>query len=157
MDTIAEWQLCLTLVYWSRLWCHCDAVITHLQAAEVSCIALADYRCMCAGAQPTFIIPKVSGFLPNRPVAHLPLMLYIPGIDGTGMAASRQFPGLMGSFDFRTFSVPLNDRTPFTGLVDIIKYAHMSICNPMSICCSFHCCATDKALSAPIAPVAVQK
>ena len=81
-------------------------------------------RCMsliCAGAQPTFITPKVPGFLPNRPVSHLPLMLYIPGIDGTGMAASRQFPGLMGSFDFRAFSVPVNDRTPFTGLVDIIK------------------------------------
>ena len=82
-------------------------------------------------------------------------MLYIPGIDGTGMAASRQFPGLMGSFDFRTFSVPLNDRTPFTGLVDIIKYAHVSVCSLMSSC-SFHSCATDKALSAAIAKVAVQ-
>ena len=76
---------------------------------------------LLSGAEPTFIIPKVPGFPPQRPVAHLPIMLYIPGIDGTGMAASRQFPSLMGSFDFRAFSVPLNDRTPFTGLVQIIK------------------------------------
>lgn len=73
------------------------------------------------GAEPTFIIPSIPGFAPDRQVAHLPLMIYIPGIDGTGMAASRQFPALMGSFDFRSFSVPLNDRTPFLGLVDIVK------------------------------------
>ncbi len=78
--------------------------------------------CQCvAGAEPSFIIPKLPGFPSERQVAHLPLMLYIPGIDGTGMAASRQFPALMGSFDFRSFSVPQNDRTPFTALVDIIK------------------------------------
>ena len=76
---------------------------------------------MHAGTKPTFIIPKVPGFHPERPVAHMPLMLYLPGIDGTGMAASRQFPTLMASFDFRAFSVPLSDRTPFAGLVDIIK------------------------------------
>ncbi|KAL3153931.1 hypothetical protein ABBQ32_013493 [Trebouxia sp. C0010 RCD-2024] len=78
-------------------------------------------RLASAGTQPTFIIPKVPGFHPERPVAHMPLMLYLPGIDGTGMAASRQFPNLMASFDFRAFSVPLSDRTPFTGLVDIIN------------------------------------
>ena len=65
--------------------------------------------------------PSCQDSHPERQVAHLPLMLYIPGIDGTGMAASRQFPGLMGSFDFRSFSVPVNDRTPFNGLVQIVK------------------------------------
>ena len=74
-----------------------------------------------AGAEPSFIIPKLPGFPPDRKVGHLPFMLYVPGIDGTGMAASRQFPGLMEAFDFRAFSVPVSDRTPFDGLVGIIK------------------------------------
>lgn len=96
------------------------------QAATGSSVATSESavradRQAIGGAEPTFIIPKLPGVPPERQVAHLPLMLYIPGIDGTGMAASRQFPGLMDSFDFRSFSVPLNDRTPFNGLVQIIK------------------------------------
>ena len=77
--------------------------------------------CALAGAEPSFIVPQLPGFAPNRKADHLPLMLYVPGIDGTGMAASRQFPGLMECFDFRAFSVPVSDRTPFQGLVDILK------------------------------------
>lgn len=73
-----------------------------------------------SGTKPTFIVPKLPGFPADRKVDHLPIMLYVPGIDGTGMAASRQFPGLMESFDFRAFSVPVSDRTPFTGLVDVL-------------------------------------
>ena len=53
----------------------------------------------------------------------LPLLLYLPGIDGTGLAASRQFPSLLRRFDMRTFVVPPGDRTPFEGLVrSIVDY-----------------------------------
>ena len=76
---------------------------------------------LVTGAKPSFIIPELPGFPESRKRDHLPLMLYVPGIDGTGMAASRQFPGLMECFDFRAFSVPVADRTPFVGLVDILK------------------------------------
>lgn len=37
---------------------------------------------------------------------HLPLMLYLPGIDGSGLAASRQFPALLQRFDLRTLVTP---------------------------------------------------
>ena len=37
---------------------------------------------------------------------HLPLMLYLPGIDGSGLAAARQFPSLLRSFDLRTLVTP---------------------------------------------------
>ncbi|PSC68099.1 Acyltransferase chloroplastic [Micractinium conductrix] len=50
---------------------------------------------------------------------HLPLMLYLPGIDGSGLAAARQFPSLLRSFDLRTLVTPPLDRTPFEGLVQI--------------------------------------
>ena len=49
-------------------------------------------------------------------------MLYIPGIDGTGLAASRQFPSLVKDFDLRAMSIPGNDRTPFQTLVRIVRY-----------------------------------
>ena len=44
-------------------------------------------------------------------------MVYLPGIDGTGLAASRQFPSLLRRFDLLTFVTPPADRTPFAGLV----------------------------------------
>lgn len=37
---------------------------------------------------------------------HLPLMLYLPGVDGSGLAASRQFPSLLQRFDLRTLVTP---------------------------------------------------
>ena len=47
-------------------------------------------------------------------------MIYLPGIDGTGLAASRQFPSVMQAFDLRAFLTPVQDRTSFDDLVDII-------------------------------------
>lgn len=47
-------------------------------------------------------------------------MLYLPGIDGTGLAASRQFPSLAVDFDLRALSIPGHDRTPFNQLVEIV-------------------------------------
>jgi len=48
----------------------------------------------------------------------LPILFYFPGFDGTGMGASCQFPTLMEAFDFMSFTIPLNDRTPFQELVE---------------------------------------
>eukprot|EP00887_Chlorella_sp_A99_P005096 scaffold25.g5096.t1 len=66
----------------------------------------------------------------------LPLLLYLPGIDGTGLAASRQFPSLHRRFDLRVFVTPSDpppppplppfprainqDRTPFDELVRLV-------------------------------------
>lgn len=38
--------------------------------------------------------------------ADLPLLLYLPGIDGSGLAAARQFPSLLQRFDMRTLVTP---------------------------------------------------
>ncbi|GAX78319.1 hypothetical protein CEUSTIGMA_g5761.t1 [Chlamydomonas eustigma] len=51
----------------------------------------------------------------------LPLILYLPGIDGTGLAAYRQFPYLSERFDLRALFMPPNDRTPFKDLVLKVK------------------------------------
>lgn len=55
--------------------------------------------------------PRVASLLPAHGTAHeersaLPLMLYLPGIDGSGLAASRQFPLLLKKFDMRTLVTP---------------------------------------------------
>jgi len=45
-------------------------------------------------------------------------MFYLPGIDGTGLAAYRQFPSLCQSFDLRCLVIPPHDRTTFEELAD---------------------------------------
>lgn len=44
-----------------------------------------------------------------------------PGIDGTGLAAYKQFPALTEAFDFVALSVPAHDRTRFPRLVEIVE------------------------------------
>lgn len=53
----------------------------------------------------------------------LPLMVYLPGIDGTGLAAARQFPSLLRNFDLVTLITPSGDRSDFNALVrTVIDY-----------------------------------
>ncbi|GFR43739.1 hypothetical protein Agub_g4849, partial [Astrephomene gubernaculifera] len=54
----------------------------------------------------------------SPPAASLPLLVYLPGIDGTGLAAYRQFPGLAARFQLRAVFLPPEDRTPFGQLVE---------------------------------------
>ncbi|GLI58562.1 hypothetical protein VaNZ11_000309 [Volvox africanus] len=54
----------------------------------------------------------------SPPASSLPLLVYLPGIDGTGLAAYRQFPRLSTRFDLRGVFLPPEDRTPFHGLVE---------------------------------------
>lgn len=74
-----------------------------------------------SGGPPRFIQPYIPGRAAG--VAHdtLPLMVYLPGIDGTGLAASRQFPYLADAFDLHALSIPGADRTPFEGLIKLIE------------------------------------
>eukprot|EP01025_Chloroclados_australasicus_P039094 TRINITY_DN40382_c0_g1_i4.p2 TRINITY_DN40382_c0_g1~~TRINITY_DN40382_c0_g1_i4.p2 ORF type:complete len:318 (+),score=17.59 TRINITY_DN40382_c0_g1_i4:121-1074(+) len=61
---------------------------------------------------------------PDMPIQNkidLPLMLYIPGLDGTGFAASQQFLNLSRYFDLRILIVPPTDRSTFEELVAIVK------------------------------------
>ena len=94
-------------------------------------VGMTSWRVNTAGGPPRFIQP----FIPGRPLRpdqaaaeELPLMVYLPGIDGTGLAASRQFPFLVDAFDLHCLSVPSADRTPFPQLVSLIECAPSCLC-----------------------------
>lgn len=69
--------------------------------------------------------PRVFSPLPprnwRRTPEDLPLLLVLPGIDGTGYTAASQFPALSEHFDLKTFLIPVDDRTPLDGLVKILR------------------------------------
>lgn len=73
------------------------------------------------GAPPRFMCPLILGGRPLAERSSLPYLLYLPGIDGTGLAAYKQFPGLAEAFDLVAFSVPPHDRTKFPRLVEIVE------------------------------------
>jgi hypothetical protein len=66
-------------------------------------------------------------------------MYYMPGIDGSGLAAYRQFPRLTRAFDLRCLIIPRTDRSSFEELVDTVavssrargKAMHSSMQLPM--------------------------
>jgi hypothetical protein len=68
--------------------------------------------------------PYVPGRSSGLDPTTLPYMLYIPGIDGTGLAAYRQFPKLVEAFDLHAFTIPPHDRTRVPRLVEMIECAH---------------------------------
>lgn len=65
-------------------------------------------------------LPDPEAQLPLAGRPSLPLMIYLPGIDGTGLAAARQFPRLLERFDLITLVTPPKDRTGFNELVEIV-------------------------------------
>lgn len=64
-------------------------------------------------------------------------MFYMPGIDGTGLAAYRQFPRLTSAFDLRCLIVPRTDRSTFEQLVEDVSVSSM-VSAPGSSC-SYAC------------------
>lgn len=48
----------------------------------------------------------------------------MPGIDGTGLAAYRQFPRLTRAFDLRCLIIPRTDRSTFDELTDYVAVRH---------------------------------
>jgi len=73
-----------------------------------------------SGGPPRVFSPLPPNHLERNP-ADLPLLIVLPGIDGTGYTAAAQFPGLSERFDLKTFLIPVNDRTPLDGLVQILR------------------------------------
>ena len=76
-----------------------------------------------AGGPPRFVSPLVPNRAAAPPRATLPYMLYLPGIDGTGLAAYKQFPGLVQDYDLRALFIPVADRTPFPELLELCECA----------------------------------
>jgi pimeloyl-ACP methyl ester carboxylesterase len=52
--------------------------------------------------------------------ATLPILFFLTGLDGAGLAAWRAFDSLAARFDVRVLTVPAADRTPFGGLVELV-------------------------------------
>eukprot|EP00898_Chlorokybus_atmophyticus_P001268 jgi/Chlat1/2141/Chrsp17S08743 len=67
---------------------------------------------------PRFFCPLVDAN--TRPPLNAPLLLYLPGIDGTGFSAWFQFKPLMRLFEVQCLHVPRDDRTHFRGLLDVV-------------------------------------
>ncbi|XP_047054714.1 phytyl ester synthase 1, chloroplastic-like isoform X3 [Lolium rigidum] len=70
------------------------------------------------GGPPRWFCPVECG----RPeVEKAPLLLFLPGIDGVGMELILHHKSLGRVFEVRCFHVPVNDRTPFEGLLRIVE------------------------------------
>ena len=59
----------------------------------------------------------------SKDASELPLLFFLPGIDGVGLAAARQWPKLASLFDLRVMAVPADDRTSLDGLIEIVAAA----------------------------------
>jgi pimeloyl-ACP methyl ester carboxylesterase len=61
---------------------------------------------------------RFSHFLPpQKPQPDAPLLLYLPGMDGTGQLLRHQIPFLEKSFDIWRLSIPVDDLTDWDALV----------------------------------------
>uniref|UniRef100_A0A0D9Y8E3 Serine aminopeptidase S33 domain-containing protein n=1 Tax=Oryza glumipatula TaxID=40148 RepID=A0A0D9Y8E3_9ORYZ len=77
------------------------------------------------GGPPRWFCPVECG----PPAVHAPpLLLFLPGIDGVGMELIMQHKSLGKVFEVRCLHIPVNDRTPYEGLLQImeesVKYEH---------------------------------
>lgn len=64
-------------------------------------------------------------------MARRPLLLYLPGFDGTPIAPFLQFPSLGEDFHVQALSVGMEDRSTFDDLVDSVV-EHLDACVPPS-------------------------
>jgi pimeloyl-ACP methyl ester carboxylesterase len=78
----------------------------------------------------SFVSPLLDeGYLPvveayeNQTLTEKPLLLYLPGFDGTWLAPFIQFPELSTTFDVRCLTIPMTDRSTFEELkTDVIDF-----------------------------------
>jgi len=54
----------------------------------------------------------------TQPDPTRPLFIFLPGMDGTALSMHQQLAGLQSTFDLRYLSIPVNDRTPWSGFID---------------------------------------
>ncbi|KAF0908349.1 hypothetical protein E2562_024759 [Oryza meyeriana var. granulata] len=77
------------------------------------------------GGPPRWFCPVDAG---KPAVDNAPLLLFLPGTDGVGMGLILHHKSLGRVFEVRCLHIPVNDRTPFEGLLQVvensIKYEH---------------------------------
>lgn len=76
---------------------------------------------------------------PNKPKPSHPLLIYLPGMDGTGKLLKNQLRGLGKFFDIRCLSIPSDDLTDWSGLVEqtaelIQAERQLNISRPVYLC-----------------------
>ena len=53
----------------------------------------------------------------------LPLLLVLPGLDGSGITAMTQYPELAADYDVRAMSIPPDDRSAYLDIVELVATA----------------------------------
>ncbi|KAI4350028.1 hypothetical protein L6164_010556 [Bauhinia variegata] len=71
------------------------------------------------GGAPRWFCPVECG----RPLKDSPTILFLPGLDGTGMGLILHHKALGKAFEVRCLHIPVQDRTPFEGLVELVEEA----------------------------------
>lgn len=66
------------------------------------------------------LVPSSSSSSPPSS-AGKPLLLYLPGLDGTGLTAFVQYPALAEEFEVRCLTMPTTDRSTFMDLVHLVR------------------------------------
>ncbi|XP_072954046.1 phytyl ester synthase 1, chloroplastic isoform X2 [Typha angustifolia] len=69
------------------------------------------------GGPPRWFCPVECG----PPIKDAPLLLFLPGTDGVGVGLILHHKSLGKFFEVRCLHIPVNDRTPFEGLVKIVE------------------------------------
>ncbi|GAB2287394.1 hypothetical protein Dimus_021772 [Dionaea muscipula] len=68
------------------------------------------------GGPPRWFCPVECG----QPLKDSPLLLFLPGMDGIGLGLIMHHKHLGRAFEVRCLHIPVNDRTPFEGLVKLV-------------------------------------
>jgi len=92
---------------------------------ETEGVTLDDLLAAKTGGPPRFFSPITFtssgvGCAVGRDPETKPRMVYVPGLDGTGFAASAQFERLREDFELSCLNVPVGDRSGFDELVQIV-------------------------------------
>uniref|UniRef100_A0A804N3E9 Serine aminopeptidase S33 domain-containing protein n=1 Tax=Zea mays TaxID=4577 RepID=A0A804N3E9_MAIZE len=80
--------------------------------------AAAKVLCRDDGGPPRWFSPVECG---HPAVDQAPLLLFLPGMDGVGTGLILHHKSLGKVFEVRCLHIPVNDRTPFEGLVQIVE------------------------------------
>ncbi|KHN04045.1 Acyltransferase-like protein, chloroplastic [Glycine soja] len=81
--------------------------------------AAAKEMCKSDGGPPRWFCPLECG----PPFKDSPTLLFLPGMDGTGLGLTLHHQALGKAFEVRCLHIPVHDRTPFEGLVKLVGEA----------------------------------
>ncbi|TKY61425.1 Acyltransferase protein [Spatholobus suberectus] len=76
--------------------------------------------CKSDGGPPRWFCPVECG---RPPLKDSPTLLFLPGMDGTGLGLTLHHQALGKAFEVRCLHIPVHDRTPFEGLVKLVGEA----------------------------------